>query len=348
MIRYKTFRIKEIFQVFTGALVDTALLNKGEIPRVTATNENNGIAMFTADNEDKNFRCYENFISVSFLGSVFYQRNKVSLDMKIHGLSILNYDMTENIAMYLIPLIKCFTPKYSYGYQLSTSLLKEQKINLPINSNNEPDWVYMDRYVHSIKKTPQITAIKFLEEELLKIGEYKECSYSDVEWAEFRIKNIFTTLQRGKRLIKENQVDGNVPYISSTALNNGIDGFIDPFLSADNRTFENGITIANSGSVGKAFYQGYEFVGSDHITTLWNKHLNKYSALFVVTCLEQIGEKYSFNREMNNYRLSNDIIHLPVDGYGEINYIFMENYMKKILSKKIQKTIYFLLGISNS
>lgn len=79
---------------------------------------------------------------------------------------------------------------------------------------------------------------------------------TDVDWGEFFFSDIFETVQRGKRLTKANQLDGEVPYVSSTALNNGVDNFIGNEEKI--RKSENDLTLANSGSVGACFYQNYE------------------------------------------------------------------------------------------
>lgn len=133
-IEWKEFKISEIFNIFTGATIRQSDLIKGKIPRITATNLNNGIAFFTQETNNYNFKKFKNFISISFLGSVFYQPKEVSLDMKIHGIKIKDRELNTHIALFLIPIIKRFSFKYTYGYQLSTSILKAQKLQLPVNS----------------------------------------------------------------------------------------------------------------------------------------------------------------------------------------------------------------------
>ena len=49
---------------------------------------------------------------------------------------------------------------------------------------------------------------------------------SDTRWGEFYLKDIFNEIQRGKRLKKEHHKLGKVPYISSTSMSNGVDGFV--------------------------------------------------------------------------------------------------------------------------
>ena len=102
---------------------------------------------------------------------------------------------------------------------------------------------------------------------------------SEKEWREFFISEIFTKIQRGKRLTKGNQQNGETPYVSSTAANNGVDNFIGN--SKGIRIFENCLTLANSGSVGSTFFHHYTFVASDHVTALILEKPNKYIYLFL-------------------------------------------------------------------
>ena len=95
-----------------------------------------------------------------------------------------------------------------------------------------------------------------------------------LKWQEFFINEVFPNIQRGKRLKTNDHFLGKMPYISSTALNNGVDNFISN--TSDVRIFSNCLSIANSGSVGACFYQPYRFIASDHVTKLENPNFNKY------------------------------------------------------------------------
>jgi len=147
------------------------------------------------------------------------------------------------------------------------------------------------------------------------------------EWKEFSIMEVFKTVQRGKRLKKDDHIFGKTPYASSTAFNNGLDTFIG---NTENiRVFGNCLTIANSGSVGSTFYQPFKVVASDHVTKLENKNFNKYIYLFLANSVSKLREKYAFNREINDKRIKKEKILLPINSKGEPDYAFMENYMRK-------------------
>jgi restriction endonuclease S subunit len=162
-----------------------------------------------------------------------------------------------------------------------------------------------------------------------------EIELKNIQWREFDLKDIFPNIQRGKRLKKDDHKKGIKPYVSSTALNNGVDGFVGN--NGKIRQFENCLTIANSGSVGATFFQPYSFIASDHITKLENENFNKYVYLFISGITKRLSEKYSFNREINDKRIQREKILLPVDLKGKPDYAFMEEYIRRIEERMIEK-----------
>ena len=161
----------------------------------------------------------------------------------------------------------------------------------------------------------------------------------DREWKDFAVPDIFHSIQRGKRLKNADHIPGIVPYVSSTANNNGIDDYI--VASEGTRVFKNYISLANSGSVGTAFYEPFAFVASDHVTSLECKKANKYVYLFLTTVLEQQGSNFNFNREINDLRIKKMRIMLPVTDSGEPDYQFMEDYIRELMEKKRKQYVQF-------
>lgn len=162
-------------------------------------------------------------------------------------------------------------------------------------------------------------------------------SYSTTKYKEFFIKDVFPIIQRGKRLTRENQIDGSVPYVSSSALNNGVDNFIGNASGV--RKFSNCLSLANSGSVGSCFYEPFEFVASDHVTHLKNAEFSVYQYLFMATMLNRLSEKYNFNREINDPRISREKILLPIDEQGNPDFEYMDAFAKKLMLQKYQQYI---------
>ena len=83
------FKIGDIFDIQTGSLLNSKELKNGDIKRISAKNENNGIIGSYDTEFIKEARHYENFISVNFFGDTFYHPYKASVEMKVHILKLL-------------------------------------------------------------------------------------------------------------------------------------------------------------------------------------------------------------------------------------------------------------------
>jgi len=150
-VKWQVFNICDVFDVATGANVKSSLLSAGSLPRITAKDTVNGIALFTSDKPSGKLRFNEKCVSVSFLGSVFYQPYKSSFDMKIHSLTIKGRKMNAYVGLFIATECKKQFCKYAYGNQLSSTDLPKQKILLPIDSEGKPDWDYMESHMRRIE-----------------------------------------------------------------------------------------------------------------------------------------------------------------------------------------------------
>lgn len=174
------------------------------------------------------------------------------------------------------------------------------------------------------------------EQQLSLLGErVKIPALNDCKWESFNITDVFPTIKRGKRLKNADHRPGKVPYVSSSAINNGVADYIQE--DDNTRTFSNCISLANSGSVGSAFYEPFKFVASDHITHLKLKYDNSFVYLFLTTILEMQKSNFSFNREINEPRIKALKIMLPVTDSGEPDYDYMEQYVKNLMIQKYKQ-----------
>ncbi|WP_323798518.1 N-6 DNA methylase [Parasphingorhabdus sp.] len=150
-------------------------------------------------------------------------------------------------------------------------------------------------------------------------------------WKEFEFGKIFNFV-RGRRLVKLDQSDGEIAYISSTKENNGIDNFISP--PSYMKVHQNALTLNNSGSVGYCFFHDYQFVASDHCTVITikdsNVEMNKLLGLFLKPVIEAMKCKYNFAREVSDARLKNERINLPQTDEGKPDWKFMEEWVKSL------------------
>ena len=163
---------------------------------------------------------------------------------------------------------------------------------------------------------------------------------SEKEWGHFLIPDVFSNIQRGKRLKNADHVPGIIPYVSSTANNNGVDDYVK--ATSGTRSFSDCISLANSGSVGTAFYEPFEFVASDHVTSLKREGTSKFVYLFLATTIERQGSNFNFNREINDARIKKMQVMLPVTDEGRPDYEYMEQYVKNMMLHKYEQYLAFI------
>ena len=173
-VKWKEFKIKELFKTFngtnglqvpTGAYINKKELHNSDIPRITVRDTNNGVDSFSSS-RSRNYKLFNNFISVSFLGSVFYHPYKASLDMKVHCLQLKDRELNKYLAKFLIISIKNNIKNSSYGNQLSSTDLPQKMILLPVNAKGNPDYAYMEKYVRQIEKEKLKEYYEYISKEL--------------------------------------------------------------------------------------------------------------------------------------------------------------------------------------
>ena len=278
-----------------------------------------------------------------FLDLSFNQPYEASYDMKIHSLRLKgNKAISEHYGLFVATELRKQCSKFSYGNQVSSTDLPKQKLLLPIQADGTPDWKFMEAYMRQIEDEllsevrPKLEAQ--LLEHIISLG-----ALEDREWKEFYFSDVFTRIQRGKRLKKDDHIEGTTPYVSSTATNNGIDGFVGNKEKV--RIFSNCISLANSGSVGSAFFQKFEFVASDHVTSLQKEGIDEYAYLFMLPIIRRLSEKYSFNREINDLRISRERLMLPVQTNGTPDWEFMSVFMQRVEQETLGKALQFFKSI---
>ena len=307
------------------------------IPYISRSELYNGISLFVGEIQNPKYAINKgNVITIGLdTQTVFYQPSKFYTGQNIQVIS--NCYLNKYNALFITRLLKIQLSKFNWGGNGATlGRLSKTKILLPVDKKNNPDYQFMEDYIKEKILKRRQEYIEYAKNKLKQIKFENISSLKDKKWKEFFIVDIFPSIQRGKRLIKDNQISGNVPYVSSTAMNNGVDNFIQ-YDSKKMRKFKNCLSVANSGSVGSSFYEPFEYIASDHVTHLKNDKFNQYIYFFIATMTNRWSQKYNFNREINDPRISREKILLPVNSNDEPDYIYMEKYIKNIFYKKIIK-----------
>ncbi|MCL2513649.1 MAG: restriction endonuclease subunit S, partial [Oscillospiraceae bacterium] len=146
-------------------------------------------------------------------------------------------------------------------------------------------------------------------------------------WKPYKYEDIFI-VERGSSTYLQDMNNGPYPYVSASALNNGISAFVDTY----NRN-GNVIVLNYDGSIGEAFYHDYPFFASEKVVTLKLKNfdLNEYIGLFITTLIKLEKFRYNYGLKWSvNSRMLSSIIKLPAKQDGKPDFEYMEKYIKSL------------------
>ena len=143
----------------------------------------------------------------------------------------------------------------------------------------------------------------------------------------WKYKDIFNQIQQGKRLKKEDQIDGNIPFVMSGVTNNGVVGYISNPVALFPK---NSITID---IFGNTFYRSYDFGAGDDTGVYWNDKI-RYSAntmlFFAVAMRKSLSGKFSYGNKLRSSQSEDFIVRLPITSGGEIDFDFMEAFIAEL------------------
>ena len=83
-------------------------------------------------------------------------------------------------------------------------------------------------------------------------------------------------------------------------------------------------------------------MASDHVTALQRTGMSANVYLMLSALISRLGEKYNFNREINDIRISRERVMVPVTDSGEPDYEYMEQYAKNMMLRKYKQYLSYL------
>ena len=320
-----SFRLDELFTISRGRLAKKPS-DIGEVPYISSSGMNNGLnESFNIDGKYIVRADLSPVITVAnngSVGSTFVQEFSFAASSDVSVLEPI-FNSNTDALLFIKVVIERSKNLYGYGRKWGLEKMRSSIIKLPALENGEPDWELMEKYIKQFEET--------------KLLEIQETDYKDNvtlpsvdEWGSFRLDELFS-ISRG-RLAKKPSDIGEVPYISSSGMNNGlnesfnIDGKY--IVRADLSPV---ITVANNGSVGSTFVQEFSFAASSDVSVLepiFNS--NTDALLFIKVVIERSKNLYGYGRKWGLEKMRSSIIKLPVLENGNPDWILIERYIRSL------------------
>ncbi len=255
--------------------------------------------------------------------------------------------------MFIIGVIdKVIKTKYSYNNKATKIELKNSIINLPIKKG-KIDFEFMERFIAELEaqRIAELEAQRIAElEAFLLASGLKDYNLTDEEqkvledfendkitFTELTFKNIFNKILQGRRLKKEDQITGNIPFVMAGTTNTGIAKYISNPVAEFPK---NSITID---IFGNTFYRNYDFGAGDDTGVYWNnkKDYSDKTMLYLTSSISKlISGKFDFGNKLRSSQSLDFKVQLPTQN-NKPNYELMETFITAIQKLVIKEVVLF-------
>ena len=337
--QFKQFKIGELFdraQLGDANLKKTDLTDNGELV-VTSGKTNCGILGRTT-RKAKIFS--KNTITVDMFGLVYYR--DFSYKMVTHGrVMSLSSDIIKNreIGLYLAGSLSYLSKVFSYNNMATWKKIKELNIMLPATPAGDPDFEYMTMRIREleaerIRELEAYLGVTGLDDTTLSASEAQALT-QNVKWKKFKIGELFNVLPVRHKLIKrELLTNGEYSCYSSDTSNYGILGYTDdPEFHVDDKhsylifgDHTRSMRIAES-----------DFSVLDNVKVLKGLKLSKEQLMYIETMWHKAIPDLGYARHWSVAK--NVDFLLPVTSIGDIDFDYMQNYIRAIEKQTIKGVV---------
>ena len=199
--------------------------------------------------------------------------------------------------------IRKFKWKFSYGRKITPDRLKKEKIK--IEGFNISYKKYQDKLMPKEYRKTEIKEIKKIK--LIPLPE-------------------LCTIER-RTALPQNAMDlnGKIPYITTTSKNNGVSEFV----NEEPNTRGKCLTIALNGSVGQTFFQFNDFITSgDNAVLTMKRGYNPFLLFYIGYNIYRQRWGFNYYRKLSEKRLKKFMIPMPLNDKEEYDFEYIEKLVK--------------------
>lgn len=147
---WKWFEIGKLFKVNKGHFVIKDVYTNGNIPLISATQSNNGIAELIVEDCGEVFKAES--ITVASNGKPgisFYQPLNFCATGDVNILAP-KFKSSKYILLFITSIIEKEIYRFSYGRKWGKTKMEKHKIKLPATKEGNPDWEFMENYIKAL------------------------------------------------------------------------------------------------------------------------------------------------------------------------------------------------------
>lgn len=345
-VEWGEYKLGDLFDIDSTLSFNTDKLVLGtDYDYVTRTSLNQGILQTTGMVNTENINKPGTW-SLGLLQMDFFYRNRPWYAGQFVRKITPKIEITKGSVIFFTTLLNKQKPKLlSVLVRDVDKTFKETTIKLPLTINGEINFDFMESFIAELEAQRFAELEAYLSATGLKnytLTKKEEQALKDFEnncvhVSEFSYNEIFNRIQQGRRLKKDDQIPGMIPFVMAGTTNTGVANYVsNPVVTFP----KNSITID---IFGNTFYRNYAFGAGDDTGVYWNdsKQYCKETMLFFATSMKKsIAGKFSYGKKLRSSQSTNFKMLLP--SLNDIpNYQFMKTFISAIEKLVIKDVVLY-------
>ena len=355
--KYKEFVLEDLFEKIKTEKIKgkandfpTKPSGKYVVPLLTAGVNNQGLVRFAKREQCKTI--LKNVITISAnganSGATFYQDGEFAVLQDAYAIKLKSMDIPNaQCGIYLTACIRrVLVGNYNWVCKAGWERIKGLSVQLPVTATGFIDWDFMTDYIRELEqerireldaylKAAELDSYELNAEDKRALVLYREAlehkdepEKCELQFGEFKLGELFDATV-GDTDIKRSDINGRGDFVVTAGVANcGILGKSDVAAK---------VVAANTITVdmfGNCQYRDFPYKMATHarVFSLKSKteDFNRETELYISTVLRSVLTHFDYNNMCSWNKISDFAIQLPVTTSGDINFDFMEKYIKAI------------------
>lgn len=323
---WRKFQLIDVFEMKNTKSIPAAIVrpDSGDVPYVTAQQGNNGVQTYI--NCPSEWLEEGQCILIGGKTLTFSYQEKAFCSNDSHNIALYLKKKPAGsplVHLFLIAVLRArFSQLFSWSDSISMRRAKELSVELPVSSNGQPDWGYMQ-----LTMERQITKVEGRLHSLLAITATPPRQIDTSSWSEFSLKELGFTNFHGERLNKAHRIPGQIPFITAGKINRGVAQYID----TDRTVYHKAITVD---MFGNCFFQNEDCTGDDNVYFFINDQLTDEHKLYISCSINvETSRIYAYKEQFRQPNADALSVKLPVDATGRPDWQYMSYEIKRLLGE---------------
>lgn len=321
--------------------------NEFDLPLVNAKDGDNGIMYFGRSSDFEFAEMTIDIVNDGAIstGNVYPQPQRTGVLYNAYLIKPKFNISTGLLYFFSAAIKKSIKLKYGYENKASWNKVKMELIQLPITNNNQIDFEFMKSFIAELEAEriaeleAYLTAAGLKDYELTPQEQRALDEFEGHKFlcGQFKFKDVFDKVVQGRRLKKDDQIHGDIPFVMSGITNTGVVNYI-----------ANPVTVFPKNSItvdifGNTFYRGYNFGAGDDTGVYWSDkqdYSKEVMLYFAASMNKSLKGKFDYGNKLRSSQSLNIKMHLPIKE-NELDRSLMATLISAIQKLVIKDVVLF-------